>query len=86
MVLFRLSISTVYKDKAMNENEKDNVSVPYYIHEGILSRMERGNKRLLIALIVSLIAIVLNNVVWIQYTKWQQSENTRIITEINEKE
>lgn len=50
------------------EDDKKNVEpVPYFIHEGIVARMAECNKKLLIALIVAVIALVLNNVVWIVY-------------------
>lgn len=52
--------------------EKDyQASVPYFIHEGVLNRMERNNKRLLIALIVAVIALVVNNCAWLVYENSQ---------------
>ena len=53
----------------MNENEK--ASVPYYIHEGVVTRMERNNRRLLIALIVSVCVLLLNNISWLVYESVQ---------------
>ena len=49
----------------MNENDK--ASVPYYIHEGMMTRMERNNRRLLIALIVSVVVLLANNISWLVY-------------------
>ena len=49
----------------MNENEK--ASVPYYVHEGVVTHMERNNRRLLIALIVSVCVLLLNNISWLVY-------------------
>lgn len=52
----------------MKEEEKKKAEpVPYFIHEGILARMADCNKKLLVALIVAVIALVVNNVVWIVY-------------------
>ena len=49
----------------MNENDK--ASVPYYLHEGMMTRMERNNRRLLIALIVSVVVLLANNISWLVY-------------------
>lgn len=51
----------------VGEDNKNIEPVPYFIHEGIVARMAECNKKLLIALIVAVIALVLNNVVWIVY-------------------
>ena len=51
----------------MEHDEKDKVQVPYFIHEGVVTRMAECNKKLLIALIVAVIAMLLNNVAWIVY-------------------
>lgn len=52
----------------MTDEEKRNAEpVPYFIHEGMMQRMSDNNKRLLIALVVALTALLLNNVTWIVY-------------------
>ena len=52
--------------------EKDyKAPVPYFIHEGVLDRMVRNNKRLLIALVVAVIALVVNNCAWLVYENTQ---------------
>lgn len=52
----------------MNEEENKKVEpVPYFIHEGIMSRMAECNKKLMIALIVAVCALVVNNIVWVVY-------------------
>lgn len=51
----------------MGEDNKNIDPVPYFIHEGIVARMAECNKKLLIALIVAVIALLLNNLVWIVY-------------------
>ena len=48
------------------DDDKKNIEpVPYFIHEGVVARMAECNKKLLIALIVAVVAILLNNVVWL---------------------
>ena len=44
--------------KIMNEN------VPYVVHEATLSRLERGNRRMLIALAICMVVMLLNNIAW----------------------
>ena len=56
--------------------------VSFQVHEGALARMERSNKRLLIALIVVVIAMLLNNVVWIVYENHRQSVQSEVIYEL----
>ena len=51
----------------MEEENKGVDPVPYFIHEGVVSRMAECNKKLLIALIVAVVALFLNNLVWIVY-------------------
>lgn len=52
----------------MREEEKKEIEpVPYFIHEGVVSRLSECNKKLLIALIVAVSALFLNNIVWIVY-------------------
>ena len=38
-------------------------TVPYIVHEGDMARLERSNRRLLIALIAALVVMLLNNIV-----------------------
>ena len=42
-------------------------NVPYIVHEGAMARLERSNRRLLIALIVALLVMLLNNIAWLVY-------------------
>lgn len=52
----------------MDDKDKKNLDpVPYFIHEGTVHRLSECNKKLLIALIVAVVALFLNNVVWIIY-------------------
>lgn len=67
----------------MNENdETKNVDpVPYFIHEGVVARMSECNKRLLIALVIAVIAMLLNNLVWIVYEGVTHSAQQGIVYE-----
>lgn len=57
----------------MNETERT-PSVPYWAYEGAITRCERIIKRLIIALIVSIIAIVATNAIWLY--EWSQYDYT----------
>lgn len=51
-----------------NTNEsRDYATIPYYVHEGEVARLERTNKRLWIAVIVIFVAFVLANLAWVIY-------------------
>ena len=58
----------------MDENEKQ-ASVPYFVHEGQMARMERTNRRLCYTIVavlaVGLIMFVINNLIWMKYTSTQ---------------
>ena len=61
-----------------NKEEKNVDPVPYFIHEGTVTRLAQCNKRLLIALVVSVIVLFLNNIVWLIYegvTEYVRQEN-----------
>lgn len=61
----------------MAEEEKQ-ASVPYFIHEGMVSRMERIirmlTKALIIVVAVVLALFIVNNIVWMKYVNAQKSE------------
>lgn len=63
-------------------NDKDYVSMQ--VHEGDMTRLERSNKRLAIALVVVVVAMLLNNIVWIGFENHRQDETNKIIYEIQE--
>ena len=57
--------------------EKENTSVPYFVHEGMLARMERTIKRLWILCVVLIILFVGTNAGWIYYeSQWETIETT----------
>ena len=66
----------------MTDEEKRNAEpVPYFIHEGMMQRMSDNNKRLLIALVVALTALFLNNVTWIVYEGVVNNNRQEIVHE-----
>lgn len=59
-------------------NEKNTPeNVPYLVHEGDMARLERSNKRLLIALIAALIVMLLNNIAWLIYDHVESQRSER---------
>lgn len=47
-------------------------TVPYVVHEGIMTRMERTNHRLFVLCILLLIALFGSNAAWIYYeSQWE---------------
>lgn len=46
--------------RGMNMNEI--ATIPYYVHEGIVTRMERCNRRLAFGLVVVAVALVAENI------------------------
>lgn len=60
-----------------NQEEKDLATVPFFIHEADMSIMERNNKRLARALVISLAiavtALVVTNLAWIKHEEKYKS-------------
>ena len=56
-----------YKLKGGNAMNENVTTIPYVVHEGDMSRMERINKRLWILCIVIFLALVITNAGWIYY-------------------
>ncbi len=57
-------------------------SVPRPVHEGDMTRLEGANVRLLAALVVVVIAMLLNNIVWIGFENHRQDETYKLVYEI----
>lgn len=54
--------------------EEKRASVPYFIHEGAMARMERIIRILAMLLVAALIIFVINNVVWMKYVEKQTAQ------------
>ena len=52
-----------------------NESVPYIVHEGTVARHERTIRRLIIALIISIILIFSSNAIWLHYIQQYDFQN-----------
>lgn len=50
-----------------NRMDKKPETVPYIVHEGEIARAERHNKRMFIALIITIIMLFASNGVWLLY-------------------
>ena len=61
--------------------ERENVSVPYLVHESVLARMERTIKRLWILCIVLIVLFVGTNAGWLYYESLWSDEVTTITQE-----
>ena len=61
------------------ENKQEPVA--FQVHEADMSRLERSNKRLLIALVVVVVTMLLNNVVWIAFENHRQDVQNKVIYE-----
>ena len=62
----------------MSEN---NTTVPYIVHESIMARFERTNKRLWIVIIILIAALVGSNLGWIYYESQYEVTETSIDAE-----
>lgn len=59
--------------------EKQNVNVPYVVHESAMARSERNGKRMWIVILVLILALIGTNLAWIIYEA--QFETVETITE-----
>lgn len=68
----------------MNDDDR-NITVPYIVHEGVQVRLERTIKRLILALIMTIILMFVSNGLWIW--AWVQydyvSENSAITNTVD---
>lgn len=71
----------------MEENEKQ-ASVPYFVHEGQMARMERIIHKLsttiILVLAVALVMFVVNNVIWLNYVRNNKTTDKTEITEVSD--
>lgn len=62
---------------------KNSEAVPYFVHEGIMTRMERTNHRLWVMCILLVIVLVATNLSWIIYeSQFEYYEET--VQEVNQ--
>ena len=67
------------------EHERDAAVIPYFAHEGMVARLDRVNRRLLVALIVAVVLLFGSNAYWLHC--WMQydytSDDTEVVTTVN---
>ena len=51
----------------MSEMKSNDVCIPYFIHEGEMTRLERMNKRLFICIVILLAMLFATNAGWLIY-------------------
>ena len=57
--------------------ENNQTNVPYIVHEGTVTRMERTNRRMWILCIIIFLAFVISNGYWIWYeSQWEDVVTT----------
>ena len=63
---------------------EDLKSIPYFVHEGEMARAERSRKRMIVALIVSLVvtafalgALFVNNQMWMSYVATIEAQSVQ---------
>lgn len=64
-----------------NIKTKETTSIPFFVHEGILARFERINKRLWITVILLIVLLVGTNAGWLYYESLWSDEITTITQE-----
>ena len=64
-------------------NREEQAMIPYYAHEGEMSRMERANKRLWIIIIILIVALLGTNAGWIIYESQFQDIVTTVEQEVD---
>lgn len=57
--------------------DKENATIPYYVYESTIARMDRNHKRLIIALIICIIVAFASNALWLYaWTQYDYSGET----------
>lgn len=67
-------------EKMENENL---VSIPFFVHEADMARLERTNKRLFIVVFVLILALIGTNGAWIYYESQFQVDQTTVEQEVD---
>lgn len=62
--------------------DEHNMPVPYIVHEGILARLERSNRRLVYALVMAILLIFASNLMWLYFWNQYEYESEDSITTI----
>lgn len=61
------------------ESVSEDRTVPYIVHEGILARFERINRRLWVLVVLLIALLVGSNIAWLVYeSQYQKTESTTV--------
>lgn len=64
--------------------EKQNVNVPYVVHESAMARSERNSKRMWIVILVLILALIGTNLAWIIYnSQFEIVEKSTVVEQEN---
>jgi len=58
----------------------DSIMIPYFVHEGDMTRIERANKRLWIIVIILIVALIGSNIGWLVY----ESQFSDVVTTVEQ--
>lgn len=68
----------------MEKTENENlVSIPFFVHEADMARLERTNKRLFIVVLVLILSLIGTNGAWIYYESQFQVDQTTVEQEVD---
>lgn len=56
-------------------------SIPYFVHEGMVVRMERMNQRLWIICIILILALIASNLAWFFYDQQFETYEEQTVTQ-----
>lgn len=65
------------------EDKQENVTIPYFVHESEMARMERQIKRLWIVLIMTIVFLVATNAAWIWYNSQFEVTETTVTQDVD---
>jgi flagellar basal body-associated protein FliL len=65
------------------ERMGDSVTIPYFAHEGEMTRMERANKRLWVIIIILIVALIGTNAGWLYYESQFSEEVTTVEQQVD---
>lgn len=68
------------KMEAQNANKtpEPSLSIPYFVHEGDMARCERTTKKLVVALVITILLVFASNAIWLY--AWMQYDYSSDMT------
>ena len=62
----------------------DDKQIPYLVHEGMMTRMERVNFRLWVTVIILILALIASNLAWFFYDQQFETYTEQTVTQTSE--